>query len=260
MLIVTLSACLAASGAEPAVTSTNLLERERYWPYRVTLTEAWSPEGRDELLRAGSVGVLIRVEPGGVARIDFSAEGKLEVPVERTDLVDNANRIRRGELAKGLPNFVHAIGTRLVDAAAPALRALPPEASADRPGFLCVFADPSDEGFASLVEALAPLRDRHDVATLLFPQGEHPDAGMRERLRSLDWRVPFVYDFLSEPYTRTLLDEGTPLPAVLLQTAEGRRVFQGDLSPELVPRLRASLDAEFGASSSLAGSAAQAGR
>jgi len=236
-----------ATAAEmPAVTAASLFENERLWPYRVTLIEPWQPADREEPLKVGSSGVLIRVEPRGVARIDFSAEGKRQVPIERTDLVESANRIRRGELAKQAPNFVHAIATRLVDSASGTLAGLSPEAIAGRPGFLCVFTDPDDEAFEALAVALAPLRDRHGVVTVLFPQGTHPDARTRERLRSLGWTVPFLYDFLSEPYTRTLIDESTTMPAVLLQTDEGRVVYQGGLRADDVQELTAALDAAFG--------------
>ncbi len=239
----------ATAGDGSPVTAANLLERERFWPYRIVLTEAWRPPGREAPLTAGTLGVLIRVERGGAARIDFSADGKYEVPVEKTDLVENANRIRRGELAKSEPNFIHAIATRLVDSAADSLAGLPPERVAGRPGFLCVFADPSAKEFGDLVAALRPLNDRHRVMTILFAQGAHPDEELRERLRSLGWTVPFVYDFLAEPYTRTLLAENTAFPALLLQTDEGRVIDQQAGGPDAEPKLRAALDAAFGGSS-----------
>jgi len=229
-----------------AVTQANLLVHERFWPYRVALTAPWQPPGREQPLPAGSAGVLIRVERPGVARIDFSADGKYEVPVDRTDLVAGANRIRRGEETKQAPNFTWAIATRLVDSASDELVGLRPSATADRPGFLCVFADPEGGDFEAIAAALAPLRERHGVLTVLFPQGRHPDAHLRERLRALDWKVPFLFDHLSEPYTRTLLPEATPLPWLLLQTNEGRVVFQGAWRQDVVAALRAALDAAFG--------------
>jgi hypothetical protein len=238
----------AAGAAElPDLTAASLLDSERFWPYRVALTRAWQPEGREAPLAAGTPGVLIRVEPRGVARVDFSADGKHPVPIEATDLVENANRIRRGELPKQFPNFVHAIRSRLVDPDADTLKGMVPEALTGRPGFLCVFADPGAADFEALVASLAPLRERHGVVSLFFPQGSHADAGVRERLRALEWKVPFLYDFLSEPYTRTLIDEGTPMPALLLQTDEGRLVYLGGAGAGDVKALGAALDTAFGA-------------
>jgi hypothetical protein len=82
--------------------------------------------------------------------------------------------------------------------------------------------------------------------TILFPQGQHDDLATRERLRKLGWPVPYLADFLSEPYTRTLLVEGTPFPYVMLQTAEGRVVYQGVWKRELEPQLGSALDGAFG--------------
>lgn len=228
-----------------AVTAENLLRSERYWPYRVALTQPLSIPGREAPLPAGFTGVLIRVEESGLPRIDFSSRGKLEVPLEKTDLLERANRIRTGSLEKLEPNFIHAIKSRMLDPEPDTLSPLALEASSGRPGFLCVFADPAAPGFDELARALTPLRDRHQVMTILFAQGEHPDPELRDRLRALGWTVPFLYDFLSEPYTRTLVPDGTAWPWWMLQTAEGRVVEQGPWRANTAD-LVAALDAEFG--------------
>jgi hypothetical protein len=242
-----------ASPSEPAgpveeeITQQNLLARERFWPYRVALSEPHPVIGRSEPLPAGLVGVLIRVESSGLPRIDFGSLGKHEIPVRSTDLLERANGIRRGELEKTEPNFIHAIESRLLDSASDALQPLRIEETIDRPGFLCVFADPDAEGFGELVSALVPLRERHGVMTILFPRGSRPDAAVRDQLRALEWPVPFLPDFLSEPYARTLLSEETPLPYVMLQTAEGRVLFQGPWRAD-ASELVAAFDTAFGGS------------
>lgn len=228
------------------ITQANLLESERFWPYRVALTEPWQPQGREKPLPAGSTGVLIRVESSGTARIDFSSDGKYEVPIARTDLVQNANRIRRGELAKAGPNFTWTIQARMIDSASEQPQSLSPRVVVGYTGFLCVFVDPQDEAFEQIAAGLAPLRESPGVLTILFPQGHVDGPRLRERLRALGWTVPFLFDFLSEPYTRTLLPEDTPLPALLLQTNEGRRVFQSGWRKDVVPELTEALDAAFG--------------
>jgi hypothetical protein len=240
---VLVTAPAADDPAAVAVTEENLLSQERFWPYRVALTAPW-PQGR---LPAGMTGVLIRIEESGLPRIDFGRDGKHEVPVARTDLIERANRIRTGELAKPEPNFVHAIKSRMLDSASESLRRLPPGESEDREGFLCVFADPTSEEFGGMAAALASLGERREVLTILFPQGRHPDADVREKLRSLGWTVPFLHGFLAEPYTATLLEPGVPMPQVLLQTNEGRVLVQGPWKPDLAPALRAAMEATFGA-------------
>jgi hypothetical protein len=219
---------------------------DRYWPRKLKLVDAWRPPGADEPLRAGTRGVLIRVEPGGKARVDFGRSGRHAVPVEATNLVELANQLRAGEIQKRFPNFMMAIGPRLVSSEAPQLRPLRPRDVVGASGYLCVFADPDDERFAELAAALAPLDERHGVKTVLFPQGSRTDPEVRERLRALGWTVPFVYDRLSEPYTRTLRDEDAPLPALMLQTPDGRVVFEGAWSPEVTPSLALALDEAFG--------------
>jgi hypothetical protein len=239
----------AAEGVAPGVTEGNLLERERFWPYHVALVEPWQPPGRAQPLRAGTQGVLIRVESSGAARIDFGRNGRWTVPLGATDLLLNANRIRSGELHKSVPNFALAIGTKLLDSGSERLAPLGLARAAEQRGFLCVFADPGAEGFAELAAALAPLRERAGLMTVLFPQARGADAETRERLRALAWPVPFVYDALAPAYTRSLLPDGTPRPALLLQTSEGRVLFQGPWSAHALLELRVALDRAFGAAS-----------
>jgi len=237
-----------AKGADGAiVTQANLLASERHWPYQVALIEPWRPAGRAQPLAKGSRGVLIRVEASGEARIDFGRDGQHDVPVRATDLLANANRIRLGEIVKMAPNFALAIGPRLVSSATTPPRLFGLDEAAGQRGFLCVFADSNAEGFGALAKALAPLAGRHGVSTILFPQGAQPDARIAERLRSLEWTVPFVLDHVSEAYTRTLLSEKTALPAVALVTSEGRLLLESSWKADLAPELTAALDAGFGA-------------
>jgi hypothetical protein len=244
---------VADANAAP-VTGRNLLASERFWPYQVALIRPWQPPGRAEPLVPGIAGVLIRVENTGSARIDFGRDGLYEVPVAATDLVENANRIRRGELDKLASNFVLDIGPRLVDSASDSLRPFGLRPTGERNGFLCVFADPSAQGFADLAAALAPLRDRDRVLTILFAQGRHPDAQLREQLRSLGWPIPFMLDHVAEAYTVSLLPGGTALPALMLVTREGRMLFLQSFGPGVMPKLTDALDQTFGSSAPTAGS------
>ncbi len=238
-----------ADPAAPAVTTDNLLASERFWPYHVALVEPWTPSGKQTSLPAGTRGVLIRVEPGGQARVDFGREGLHAVPIGKTDLLAQAERVRQGQLLKTAPNFALAIGSRLLDPGV--TRAAPVDfaRTSQRPGFLAVFADPGTPGFAELAKALAPLRGQAGVETILFPQGNQTDAQIADQLRSLDFRVPFVMGRLSEAYTQTLLPEGTLLPAVTLQTNEGRLLYLSRWNPEATPALATALAEALSASS-----------
>jgi len=216
----------ASAPEAPPVTQENLLESERFWPYQVELLREWSPAGGGKSVPAGVLGVLVRVEAGGRARVDFGREGVHEIPVARTDLVERANRVRKGALDKLAPNFVHAIGTRLADPSGERLRAMPFARVFEPRAFLAVFADPASEEFAALAAALRPLQDREDLGIVLFPQGRHPDERLHRKLAELDWRAPFVLDHLAESYIRSLRSPEEALPALVLQTPEGRVLFE----------------------------------
>jgi len=230
----------------PEVTAGNLLARERFWPYQVELVEPWQPPGRAKPLPEGTRGVLIRIGPPGRARIDFGRDGTSEVPLDRTDVLARANRIRLGEAPKSSPNFAHAIGPRLVDAAAPRIRALDVVQALRARGFVAVFADPGADGFSALAAVMEPLPGRPDVQTVLFAQGAHPDRELRQRLRKLGWTVPFLRDTHAEGYTMALRDADTPLPAVMVLTPEGRVLLDEPFDPGLPARIRKTLDDALG--------------
>lgn len=228
------------------VTAANLLASERFWPYTVQLSTPWKPPGAAQALPAETRGVLVRVESPTSARIDFGRNGIFATPVPSTDLVARANRIRLGQEEKLLPNLVEAIGPRLVSADGEAPRAVPISATYTRAGFLCVFVDPGSPDLLKLAKALAPLRERRDVLTVFFPQGRPSDVVVHAKLRSLDWKVPFVFQHLSEPYTRTLVGEAPALPLVALFTREGRLVFQQSWQPATRGELEVALESSFG--------------
>jgi hypothetical protein len=221
VLFCLLASCLGAASA--VVTAANLLEHEQLWPYRVTLAEAWQPPGGAAVLAAGTVGVLIRIETGGVARIDFASDGKYEIPIEKTDLVEapigsSAERSRNGRRTSS----TRSARTSSILQPIRSLRCVPRRSTIGAP--TCVYSRiRGQKEFAEMVTALRPLKAH--VETIFFPQGEQPDAATRDQLRAADWKVPFVYGFLSEPYTRTLVRDGTSLPAVMLVSNEGRLLF-----------------------------------
>jgi len=229
----------------PEVTAANLLESERFWPYRVQLREPWPVPGLERPLSTKRAGVLIRVEPSGDPRVDFGAFGKYEIPLEKTDLLDRANQIRLGKRDKWGPNFVYAIRDRLLDPGEERLEPVDRDELADHAGFVSVHVDPTAPDFEAIVRALEPV-GREDVLTILFPLGNPSDPATAEKLRKLGWRVPFVRGYLAEGYTRSLVYDMDDLPTVMLQSPEGRLLFHGPLAPEAGPQLAQALEAAFG--------------
>lgn len=229
--------------ADP-VSASNLLEFERFWPFQAGVREPWKPPGGGKTLDPRFPGVLVRVEAGGRARIDFGRDGIHDVPLERSDVVDRANRVRLGLEAKQAPNFLYMVGPRLLDAGGERPRPFPYLEAVAYERFLLVFANVTDADFPKLVESLRPVAERDDLLTLVFPQGRVSDSDVRERLRAASWHVPFLYDHLSEGYTTTLLEAGTRPPAVMLVSDEGRLIHQGSWSPRSRAELLSALEGD----------------
>ncbi len=247
--------------ADPAaaiVTAETLLATDRFWPRRGGLVRAWTPPGREASLPIGTTGVLIRVEPAGTVRIDFGRDGRFAVPVEATDVVERANRVRRGELEKTAPNLVLTLGPRLVDLDAPELGYLTFTEVNEAAGYLAVSVDPSAEEFPALAKALAPLQHRNGVLTVLFPEGFGADLALRDRLREFGWPAPFLPDHLAEPYAKTLLPDDLSAPAALLMTRDGRLLEATTLGEDSADRLAAAIERHFPEPSAVAGSDGEA--
>lgn len=227
------------------ITAANLLENDVFWPYHVALVRDVSQPSDGRRLSKEAIGVLVRIDEGGIARIDFGRYGRYDVPVEQTDVVARANRVRSGTEFKMGPNFTLSIATKLLDSASPRLRPFPYRAQNDLRGVLCVVADPDAAGFEEMAQALAPLHRMNGVMTVLLPQVEGHDAATRERLRALGWTVPFAFDVFSEGVARALMPADATTPWVILQTNEGRVFYQSSYRPEVAAEVERAIGQHF---------------
>lgn len=218
------------------VTVDNLLASERFWPYLVALTEPMKSPGNAHVLPTGLAGVLIRVENDKTVRLDMGRDGLLLLPVAQTDLLARANAIRLGQATKTAPNLMYALGTRLVDSSADRLLPLGVDVSGGKTAYLCVFSTVGEE-LERLSADLKRLPTRSDLLTIFFPQVQQHDAQTRERLRELEWPVPFVYDHMAESYARGLLPAESKQPMVMLLSPEGRIHFAAEWRPGALERL-----------------------
>jgi hypothetical protein len=234
---------LVTDPGAPPVSEQNVLQRERLWPYYVSLRRAWKPAGAAQALDAQLRGVLIRLESSTHARVDFGRDGLHLVPIGETDLIERANQLRTGELEKTAPNFTLAIGPRLIDSGSDRMRPIPFVEVTQNRGFITVFAK-LDE-LAAMAKALAPLATHPNVLTIVFPQADATDRRVRETLRKLAWPAAFVFDHLAEAYTPSLLPDELRPPAVMLQTAEGRVLFQSAWNDAAGAKLSAAVDENF---------------
>lgn len=235
----TMNATNAASGR---VTVETLHENERFWPYRIQLVEPWRPVGFEGRFGWG-VGVLVRVEPDGSLRVDFAEHGVHRVPAGATDVIEKANRIRTGELEKSLPNLVVWLSGRLLDPTKTPIRPLEKLKIDGAARFLLVFADPAAPDFSKLAKDVGDVRARPGLVKLLLPQGDRRDGGVANLCRAADWRDAFLLDRFTPAYTRSLLDADLALPAVMLISAEGRRIHAASWSPGLGANIEAVLTA-----------------
>jgi hypothetical protein len=245
-LVTDLPAYHVADPSAPEVTAKNLLESERFWPYRVSLVKDWQPDAESPVLETGIGGVLVRVEDSDRARIDFGRYGIHEAPLDVTDILELANAIREGSLDKSAPNFAFAIIPRLADPSGPTLIPVRYRQAADHRAFLCVFVEESGFDFVALATALAPLQDREGLLTVVFPQARGKDRRIREELRDLGWTVPFAFDQFSEPYTLSLIGPDATLPTLLLVSPEGRELFRTEWQAGALRRLGEAIEAELG--------------
>jgi len=252
------SSSTTLEGAAPPVSlnATNLIDHERFWPYQIRLVRDFAPPDGSRTLPAGTPGVLIRIEEGGIARADFSQLGLQDVPIESTNIVERAREHASGKRRKMADNFVLAVGPRLFDSDHVVPKPWEMHAASGYDGYLCVFADPTSDGFDELVRAITALtRNRPRLVTLLFPQGGVSDMELMEILDRVDWKVPFMRTQLSEIYTETLIDESVARPAVALNTPAGRLLFEGSWSDETRAKLGELLETRFARSSGTSGTA-----
>ena len=242
------------------VTYGNLYDLEAYWPYHVELTKPWKPEGFAGDHVGHGLGVLIRVERSGDLRVDFGGYGKYLVPARVTNVVEAANRIRKGERGKGKPNFVLAVVNKLVDPSIEPYDYVSPHAVDHIKAYLLVAADPADESFAELAAALQPLGERRDLMLVLLPQGKHRSEAVLEMVRAKGWNHPFAFWRFARSFTESILGEDLTLPTVMLQSPEGRVIYTGDWSEATPEALAKAADRELGALAGPATAAADAER
>jgi hypothetical protein len=234
------------ASAAAVVTAQNLYRHEAFWPYHVRLTEAWKPESFEGERFGWGVGVLIRVEPSGLLRVDFARFGDHSVPPRVTDVVEEANRIRLGQASKAAPNFVQAVANRLLDPSTDPIEVVPYDASLEAAAFLIVAVDPGSEAFAGIASALEPVRARDGITLVLFAQGGYDDPTILEHCKQAGWSDPYLLARFTAPYTASYLGDDPELPSVLLNSPEGRVIFSSAWSESTPASLVQAIDREFG--------------
>ena len=225
----------------PPVTLLDIAQREKFWPYRVALTEALTVG--EKTLKVGLRGVLVTIRGDGMARVDFGRDGRFEVPLGKTDAVAAANAVRTGERFKFAPNFVHTIGTRMVDLTVPEDAGFSFKDLFPIPGYVAVYADlPTLE---KLAPKLKPLDGLRDVRAMLFPHGDEINTEIRDRLLAKEWPAAFVLNRFAEGYTRSRIPDGASLPYVMVLSPEGRVLLEEPWTDASAAKVKATIEGAF---------------
>lgn len=215
----------AVSPGEIGLTAENIREHENLWPNNVALIAGWTPEAGGDPLKAGYRGALIRVEENGRVRVAFGRHGNHVVPIERTDLVERANQIRRGELHKVAPCFLAHFGTQFIEIVGEDVSPVQTPRIAHAQRFLLVLADPRSPGFEQEAKTLASLREGiPDLQILYFPIGlAHQEiAPVRDVLTRSGLMVPFAYPAAADVHVRALFGSVPESAEAVLITPDGR--------------------------------------
>ena len=235
---------VAANPRMPRMTAANLYEHEDFWPFHVALTEATLLEGRDKPMDARIPGILIRVNDDGTLVVEWGSDGRAVVPIDQTDVVVRANRIRSGERYKSGPNVSFSIGNKIFKTAStrPLEYYTFQEAVLFR-GYLMVMADPRAPEFEQIAASLTPFRGRHGIVTTLIPQaGRDPDLAIMERVRSVDGPEAVLRNRLSPSATRGYLGRFPSEPVLMLMSSDGRVLLERTWSAEAVSELASLYD------------------
>lgn len=252
----------SADPGAPPVTADNIMDSELFWPFRVELVRDYAPPGSETKLPR-IPGVLVRVNPDGTVRIDYARRGRHEVPIDATNLISEANRIRLGDEQKMAPNLVLTIHNKLLDPSYAerfeTSKVLGESGSTLEP-ILCVFADPDADGFEALADELRGLSQRPGLHVVLFPLTQRKDAKTIQRLREIGWQIPFVRTTYSAAYHRSLAGAQAPLPELMLLTQEGRLLYRGGPGEGVADEIVAALPDGAGATAARTPETASAAR
>ena len=231
-----------ADPSADVIMADNLLDGERFWPYRVARTSAEHSGQDGDSVSVDLQGVLLWVEPDGRACVDFGRDGIHRIAVAQTDLLQQANRIRLGEEVKSAPNLIYSLGPRLIDAAIEPARPLDLLKFAEWKRIIALSGDPDDPRMTAWAEQIAALPGAAERLQVFFPIAEKPNGTVAELVRAWPGRWTFAFDHLSEHYAKLYVGEESSEPRVVVLTPEGRPLALFIPEADLTGQLKAVPD------------------
>ena len=178
-----------------------------FWPPKIHLTE--DVETRKGTLSAGQRGVLLRIEGGpAIAVVDFGRDGIHEVPLDKTDALATARRIKDGEKDKPLPNYLSMLGPpKLFHAVEGKMKAISLHETGDWKGFFLLYLSVEDLDWAALAGLLQENKDlirKTGLQPLLLPLSRVEDAELFQKIREHSLPVAVMHGFLGFSFLNAL--------------------------------------------------------
>lgn len=210
-----------------------LMERSDAWPPYVTLTGETDVDGR--LLPAGLRGTLVRLVDSEHGLIDFGRFGGLKLDMHSTDFGMQRQALLSGIEHKRFPNLVEMLGPRMLrikdGRTVPLLFKNIWSRERDVAcGFVFVYLDISDQGFAFLTELLQAIEEKVNAELILpvvLPKTEAQAKSLESELLSRKIEMTFLMGFAAMPYARVLDHRIEHDFTVIVSDADGRILARG---------------------------------
>lgn len=222
---------LYAMEASSDLTSQSLPAHSDFWPPKIHLTG--DVETRTGTFSTGQRGVLLRIEGNpAIAVVDFGRDGIHEVPLDQTDALATARRIKDGEEPKPLPNYLSMLGPpKLFRAVEGKMKAIPLHETGDWKGFLFLYLPVEDldwTAFAGLLEENKDLVRKTGLQPLLLPLSRIKDAELFQKLKEYSLPVAVMHDFLGFSFLNALAHQPGDGPLFVATDLNGKVIGRWD--------------------------------
>jgi len=206
-----------------------LLESE-YWPYRVATSEIIT--ANEKVLRAGTVGVLVRAESEAETVslvVDFGRNGVQRVNADQTDLHIRISEIKSGEVQKLLPNYVNMLANKFAVLLPESNYKLKLEEFESRDGFVFIYSSGLSH-LETLLNQVGAATDLINHIVIVIPEAGEPELeAVREVIRSHPVAAAVFLPHLSEPYRNTL-SHAVESNSIVVTNMDGYVTEQAEIS------------------------------
>lgn len=209
------------------------------WPSKVTVNEQIEEEnedGQNKTLRAGTSGILQRVEDG-LLLIDFGHHGLFWLRPDQTDFSVQYDRLKSNKDHKDFPNAMVQIGNKIIHFPKRTARHVLIEDIKEYEFFLCYYANVIDEENVLITQALNnAFKDRlfaeHGIWPVAFPGKDRWYGYFQKAFNELPVFIPHMR--LS--YAAAFRHEPNPTPSFVLIDANGKVIYRSETLKLVKPK------------------------